>query len=273
MGRMNTMSTNLSAPRPYGSQLMATNGPLARTVADCRLGFHAMLTNSWADPWSVPASLEWPAIVGPIRVALVVDDGLPLHEAAIKSVKKAGKYLEQAGYVVEEINPPSLDRVFTLWNRIGITDLHNVFRPMLPSLNDPGMTASMSAWMDIIPPMTLNEVMQTFVERDLIARAWNEFLVTYPIIVTPVYTQPFMRVAEDTEGHEAMKNLMLQGRYLLGLPPLGLPGLAVPVGKHGKMPQGVQIISRRFREDLVLDAGEVVERGEGGPRATIEPRF
>jgi amidase len=42
-----------------------------------------------------------------------------------------------------------------------------------------------------------------------------------------------------------------------------LPGLAVPVGSHGKLRTGVQIMAMRNREDLCLDAGEVIEAAEG----------
>jgi amidase len=39
--------------------------------------------------------------------------------------------------------------------------------------------------------------------------------------------------------------------------------LAVPVGNHGRLRPGVQILAPRFREDLCLDAGEVIEAAEG----------
>lgn len=109
-------------------------------------------------------------------------------------------------------------------------------------------------------------------ERDLILRAWNTFLAEYPIIVTPVYCEPSMRVGQDEEGPDALHHLFETARYLLALPALGLPGLAVPVGFHHEQPQGVQIISRRFREDLCFDAGEAIEMREGrqGP---IDPRW
>jgi len=44
---------------------------------------------------------------------------------------------------------------------------------------------------------------------------------------------------------------------------LGVPAIAVPVGNHGRLRPGVQILASRFREDLCLDAGEVVEAAEG----------
>lgn len=160
MGRLNTMSTNPKAPRPFLGQLMATNGPLARTVADCRLGFQAMLTDSWADPWHTPAPLEGPELPGPLKVALVVDDGVPMHEATKTALRTAGRLLEGAGYIVEEVAPPSLDRVFTLWNRLAITELSSGFRPLLPVINDPGLTASVGTWIDIVPSPTADELVQ-----------------------------------------------------------------------------------------------------------------
>jgi amidase len=40
---------------------------------------------------------------------------------------------------------------------------------------------------------------------------------------------------------------------------LGLPSVAVPVGIADGVPQGVQIIGNRYREDLCLDAAEEIE--------------
>ena len=60
-------------------------------------------------------------------------------------------------------------------------------------------------------------------------------------------------------------------RVSLIAPTLGLPGLAVPVGTHGTLRPGVQILAGRFREDLCLDAGEVIEAAEGVV-APIDPR-
>ena len=44
---------------------------------------------------------------------------------------------------------------------------------------------------------------------------------------------------------------------------LGLPSVAVPTGVVGGLPQGVQLIGDRFREDLCLDAAEAIEDSLG----------
>ena len=55
-----------------------------------------------------------------------------------------------------------------------------------------------------------------------------------------------------------------------GLPLLGLPGLVVSTGMVGTVPVGVQLIGARFREDVLLEAGAVIESG-GAPPMPAEP--
>lgn len=43
------------------------------------------------------------------------------------------------------------------------------------------------------------------------------------------------------------------------VPLLGLPAVSVPTGLEAGLPTGVQLIASRFREDLVLDAAQVIE--------------
>ena len=54
-------------------------------------------------------------------------------------------------------------------------------------------------------------------------------------------------------------------------PLLGLPGLAAPMGMERSRPVGVQLISGRFREDVLLSAGAVLERANG-PVVPVTPR-
>jgi amidase len=57
----------------------------------------------------------------------------------------------------------------------------------------------------------------------------------------------------------------------VGLPFMSLPGLTVSTGLVGTVPVGVMLVAGRFREDLLLAAGEAIERG-GTPPTPIDPR-
>ena len=55
------------------------------------------------------------------------------------------------------------------------------------------------------------------------------------------------------------------------LPLVGFPAVAMPTGVSDGLPVGVQLFAQRFREDLLLDAAEVVE-GRAGLFTPIDPR-
>jgi amidase len=91
---------------------------------------------------------------------------------------------------------------------------------------------------------------------------WMTFFQQWPLVILPTLCDlpPKQRRDVTVEGQ---KEVLQSMRPALLAPLLGLPGLAVPVGSHDKLRTGVQIMSMRNREDLCLDAGEVIEAAEG----------
>src|ERR1700694_5485607 len=69
-GRVPASNPTQTAERSLSSQLMSVQGPLARSVADVRLGLVAMAARDPRDPWWTPAPLDGPAPLSrqPIRV-------------------------------------------------------------------------------------------------------------------------------------------------------------------------------------------------------------
>ncbi|HSK98157.1 MAG TPA: hypothetical protein VK891_16140 [Euzebyales bacterium] len=60
-------------------------------------------------------------------------------------------------------------------------------------------------------------------------------------------------------------------RMAMAVNALGLPAVAVPVGVGDGLPQVVQIIGPRYREDLCLDAAAAIEQ-QLGTITPIDPR-
>jgi amidase len=95
--------------------------------------------------------------------------------------------------------------------------------------------------------------------REQLLIKWQVFLDTYPLIVMPGCGELSLPAGIDTQGIDAVRHMFDALKYQLAIPVLGLPSLALPMGTHEGLPVGVQIVSRRFREDLCLAAGEIVE--------------
>jgi amidase len=261
LGRVPAFNPSQQVARPLGSQLMAVQGPHTRTIRDCRLAFTAMAKGDARDTRWVDVPLAGPAL--PKRVALVVENpGGTLHPAQAEAVRIAGKHLAAAGYDVEEVSPPDLNDIIQCWSDIGSNELFPALLPRMRQLGDPAGIASMELWNQLVPPSGMEAFLHAIAHRDLYIWRWLEFMQTRPLVVLP--TMGSLAPVHDLDTTlDGQRQVLDQIRVSLIAPVLGLPSLAVPVGRHGRLRPGVQIMAPRFREDLCLDAGEVIEAAEG----------
>jgi amidase len=272
LGRVSRVNDTAPGGRPMSSQLMAVDGPLARTVRDTKLGFEAMAMRDPRDNrWTpVPLRLEPPK--RPIRVALVTaTEGPRVAGSCWAAVRTAGRYLASAGYEVDEVSPPDLHAVSELWHGIGTTEQAALLGPRIAQAGDPGIARFMEAWWTLKPPRDMAGYMRAFMERDALLARWTMFLEEYPIVVMPSSTERPVHAGIDIAGIGGTQRMLDAIYFQLTLPVLGLPGLALPIGMDGDLPMGVQLAGARWREDLLFDAGAVIEAHEG-VRRPIDPR-
>ena len=260
-GRMPAGGTNATA-RGWGASMMATQGPLARTMADLRLAYRAMSAANWADPFWVPVGHEF-ATPRSGRVALVTNDSQPIDPIVKENLIRTGHLLEDAGYLVEETTPPMLESFFSLWRRAGVLDMAIGLRGLLGQIDDAGLTTFVNRWLETFPPATPEVFMKAIAERDMVLRGWNEFFSKFDLLVTPMMTVATVDRAFDVRYQDAGEQFNSFGRWGINISALGLPALAFPTGVHDGAPLGVQIVSRAWREDLVLEAGERLEERRG----------
>ena len=246
---------------------MSTNGPLARTMADLRAGYRAMCTENWNDPLWVPVPHEFPAPASPVRVALVVNDEVGVNPVVQATLRRVGALLEDAGYAVEEVSPPMQDVFFGIWQRVGSPDLMFGLMSMLDSIDDSGLTETMNDWRPSFPEPTSQTFIKAIADRDLLMRAWNTFLSTYPLMVTPMMSEPTMTAGYDKSFAGAMSSMATIGRWGMNLSAISMPALAFPVGSHEGAPLGVQITAHTWREDLILASGDALEARLGPAQA------
>jgi amidase len=77
--------------------------------------------------------------------------------------------------------------------------------------------------------------------------------------VLPVSHRLPFRDDLDQESEAVVTEMMEAQRSLLATPVLGFPSVAVPTGNVDGVPVGVQVVAGRYREDLCLDAAEIIE--------------
>ena len=263
LGRVPAFNASATAPRPIGALLMSTQGPHTRTVRDARLALQVMAQGDARDTRWVDAPIIGPAPARPIRVAIAPHlPGGFTHPAQAEAVRQAGRHLAAAGIVVEEVLPPDTEEVARLWHVIGCGDLFRALGPAMERFADKDAVTSMRLWLDLLPKVTATEVLEAYATRDTMMFRWQIFFQSYAAVIMPTLCDlppPF----DADLTLEGQRGLLDSLRVSVLAPLLGLPGLAVPVGSHGTLRTGVQIVTGRMREDIALDLGEVIEAAEG----------
>jgi amidase len=253
--------------RIISGQITAVSGPLARTINDVRLGLAAMAQPDMRDPWWVPAPLEGPA--RDKRAALCLrPDGLEISAEVEAAVRDAGQRLQQAGWIVEEIDTtPALREAADLQTRIWFGDGYQGMVDAAEREGDPGAIACLRGQKRKLVDFENGGLSKALVRRSTLVRDWELFLQTYAVVLMPVSGELPFPDGLDLQGEAAFERVWRAQMPQIGIPFMGLPALAVSTGMVGRVPVGVQVVAGRYREDLCLAAGEAIEAN--GPAVTV----
>ena len=270
-GRIPAFNPSATADRPITAQLMSVQGPLARSVGDVRLALSAMAQPDMRDGTWMPAPLTGPELKRPIGVAIAPSPFGDEEPEVVAAVKAAGRWLSEAGFAVEEVEPPRLAEAADVWHRLVINEERRGLAPLIRKFGDDRSRYNLECHIAYAPELDGDAVLACFEQRLGIIRAWQLFMERYPVIILPVSAQLPFRFGQDQEDEAVVRALLDAQRPLLAIPALGFPALSVPTGIAKGKPVGVQVIAGRFREDVCLAAGEIIEA-----RATtftpIDPR-
>lgn len=255
--------------RHIGAQLMAVSGPIARTIGDLRLGLQAMAAENLDDPWWVPVPIAQPD--RPKRAALTIaPEGMSVAPEVAAALRDAARRLEAAGWTVEETACPPLREPARLQAILWLAEFRRGAKAAVAEEADPDSCFVLEQMEALCPEPDLNAVLDALQQRVTLTREWQTFLQRYPVLLCPVSGElPFPDLL-DIESPEAFVRVMDAQLTQLGLPLMGLPGLTVTTGLIGKTPVGVQLIGGRYQEDVLLRAGEDIERA-GTPASPVDP--
>jgi amidase len=272
LGRVPAYNATVTEDRPIGHQLMSVQGPLARRVADVRLGLGAMAARDPRDPWWAGVPLDGPALARPLRVALTVDPARQgVHRAVAGAVRAAGLALAEAGYAVEEVEPPAVDAVAANWATLVFNEMRHMTLPYIERHGGEDLNRCTELILSGVADLDVDTYMRALAERTRHIREWMVFMERYALVVGPVSTEPPFEVGFDVKDADTTARVLRAQRLLVAVNLLGLPAVAVPCGLSEGVPLGVQVIGGRYREDLCLDAAEVIE-ARHGLTTPVDPR-
>ncbi|MFD8703961.1 amidase [Kitasatospora sp. NPDC059648] len=243
------------------SQLLVTDGPLARTVADLRLAYETLAGPDPRDPRAVPAPLYGEPPDGPPRVAVVADPGgHGVHPSVRRAVGAAAEALRDAGYQVDEVpDVPRLDEALKAYQQLTNTE----FAPSWPAVRQllgEGGDRYIELTMRHSPPVDAAGLIALTGSWMNIRRSWAEFLDAYPLLLGPVFTEPPVEPGLESRDEAGRARVASAMRLCSVTSFVGVPAVAVPTGLDPEgLPTGVQLVGRPFREDLCLAAAQHVE--------------
>ena len=264
LGRTPAYNPSQKEERGILSQLMSTQGVIAREVRDVRLAMRSAVNYRPQDPWMVPMPFDGPALDGPVKVAFTRNPfEFELHPEVDKALTTARDALSDAGYELVEIEPPNIRAIGDMaWGALlGELKVHTL--AMMREFGSASFNTYLDHLMDITPPFEGDDLLFAMAERSAHVRDWQIFLQDYPLVLTPFRLQPTYAWDRDYQGRAGVEDVLYQGFYSISMNFLGLPAGNVSANYNDGLPVGVQIIGRRFREDMILDACEAIEERVG----------
>ncbi len=263
-GRIAAYNPSATAERGLLAQLMSVQGAICREVRDVRLATRLMAQRDPRDPWWVPAPFDGEPIPAPIRVAVTRNShGYPMHADIGRALERVAGWLAAAGYAVDEVEPPPVTEPARAWFANAVAEMKVMLYPLARQHGSRTIQDIFDWYDQMANAVDAAGYMLGIAERTRMTRQWSLFLEEHPLVLTPFCMRHTFPWNYDAQGFAQTKDLFDASIYSFGINYLGLPAGVVPVGLVEGLPAGVQIVGRRFREDLILDAMSVVEAHVG----------
>jgi Asp-tRNA(Asn)/Glu-tRNA(Gln) amidotransferase A subunit family amidase len=240
-------------------------GPLTRSVEDAALALRVL---------SGPDGLDWyahPRVepIGPQpakpRVGVLVNGFGPVDPEVAGAVTAAAHALDEAGCDVEQVSVPGIERhdwnalTIILYGAGGRAFFSEVVNGRWDELH-PFLRGRLSASVDSLEDYLWAERAIEELRRDL-----GRYFETHDVLLcptglapAPLHDAPELVLAGTTCPARAMM------RATIPFDLSGSPALTVPFAQSsGGLPLGVQLVGRRFEDELVLETGKLLEDARG----------
>jgi len=249
------------------AQLMAVEGPMARTVADLRLSYEILSGRVPTDPRVADVPLDGAAVAPRCGVVRQLD-GTQICAGTLAAVDAAAAAMAAAGYEVVEVQPPELTATHDVWMQLLAFDF-GASIPLLKLIMGADEIRLLETLTDHAGQLAV-PLQQVFMDRMRLQKAWSQMFVETPVVIGPGWTNPpFTHGADVVPGHE-IDVMESQLSFIVPANVLGLPVVALANTIADGLPAGIQVYADHWREDLCLSAAAIVEAA-GSPITPIDP--
>jgi amidase len=233
-------------------------GPIARFVEDLRLILPVIAGIDWQDPGIVDMLIRDPGDVDirGLTVAYHTDNGLDRATPEIVStVQTVAAFLADRGLAVREARPP-VESTLKVMEVAGADGAAWLWR-LVDRANTKKLSAAIEGW-KTVKPVSSAELTAEVEAMDKYRSGMLAFMETHDVIVSPVESYAALPHGATSKRENGLT-------YVSPYNISGQPAATVRVGTSADgMPIGVQIVGRRFREDVVLAVAQLVEDQFGG---------
>jgi len=264
LGRVPAWNPSQKVERGMLAQSMSVQGLLTRSAADLHLSMPTMIEPDARDPFHVPLPWHGETLEGPIRVAFTKNTfEFDLHPEVSLALDTARDALTDAGYLVEEVEPPLVREAGNVGYRALMREVLVLMKADVQAYGSATINDIFDEYFEQFPPFEGNELLKMMAQRSHYSRQWSLFLQDYPLVLTPFMPTPFFVPDRDTHGAEGVREVLGTAQYSFSMNYMGLPAGCLPTRlaelAQGTQPINVQIVGRRWREDLIVDAMVAVE--------------
>ncbi len=265
MGRVPAFNPSAKAERAPIASAMSVQGPIARRVADLRLGLHAMARRSALDPMWSNATRGRRDDHRPLRIGYARDlyaDG-PEDPAIAQSMEDALSALRACGVDTARIEMPKADRAAELWGELLFAETDLLMGDLIRESTAPAFQQMFAGYLDAFRRLDFAGYLKGMGERVAIQRDVARMFEKIDLFLMPTSMSGPFEHDLDFAAPEKLGQIIAAQRplYLVNL--LGLPSVALPTGMADGTPVGVQLMGPMHSDDFVLDVAERLENELG----------
>lgn len=264
LGRTPAWNPSQKAERGLLAQLMSVQGVICREVRDVRLAMRSAIAYDPHDPWQVPVPFDGPAAQNPIKIAFTKNTyEFEAHAAIVTALETARDCLIDAGYEVIEVETPDISEIGNAGYRALMGEVSVMMMADIREHGSAEINRIFDEYFELFPPFEADELLRQMAKRSHYIRQWNLLLEQYPVVLTPFLPNPTYSWNRDAEGKDGIMEVLGCGIWSFAINYMGLPAGIVSSHMHDGLPVAVQLVGRRFREDMILEALESVEARVG----------